>query len=252
MTLRRLLTDPPALLGLCVLVGLILTAIRAHTKTEPARPATLLGQFESTIDQQFHECVPLGWFPDSRPWRAYFPGYNGEVTDKGALFQALWVGVVPERTLDDPHATAVKSVLDELTGLGLLERHELPGAFRYTVTHEGQQYFYERNRLGNNAEGWPYLCYSRLHVKELTWASRPSKGADARGVLTARIRFTWEPKGEAPWATPFVKAHAVELNPTSNPAEATVRRYPNGKWRLTELDFAFPLVEHPSAWKSSR
>jgi hypothetical protein len=53
---------------------------------------------------------------------------------------------------------------------------------------------------------------------------------------------------DASWATPFVKAHAVELNPTSNPAEATARRYSDGEWGLTRVDFSFPLVEDPSAW----
>jgi hypothetical protein len=245
--LRRLLTNPPALLGLCIALDLILAVVRAHTLAPS--PPPVLRQFASTLDEQYHECVPLGWFPDSRPWRGYFPGFNADVAAKGVALEALWVGLVPARTLDDPQAVAVKAVLDEFTRLGLLVRHELPGGVRYNLTRDGLRYYYERNDLGNNVESWPYLCFSRLHARDVAWSSRPSKGGGAHGEdVTARIRFTWEPRVDASWATPFVKAHAVELNPTSNPAEATARRYSDGEWGLTRVDFSFPLVEDPSAW----
>ncbi len=244
--LRRLLTNPPVLLGLCIALDLILAVMRAHTH---APPVPILRQFASTIDEQYHECVPLGWFPDSRRWRAYFPGYNADIAARGVMFEALWVGVVPERTLEDPHAVAVEAVLDELTRLGLLVRHELPGEIRYNLTEQGERYYYERNDLGNNVESWPYLCYSRLRAGNVAWAGRPSTVAEAGGNdLTARIRFSWEPTADAPWASPFIKAHAVELNPTSSPAAATVRRYPDGEWAISRIDFSFPLVEDRLAW----
>jgi len=249
MHLRRVFTNPPALLGLAVALNVILAVMRARTHVPETPP--VLRQFASTIDAQNHECIPLGWFPDSRRWRGYFPGYNADVAARGVEFEALWVGVVPERTLDDPHAGAVKAVLDELTRLGLLTRTEIPGALRYNLTREGVRYYYERDDLGNNVEFWPYLCFSRLRAKDVAWASRPSKSGTAYGDVTARIRFTWEPAVDAPWATPFVRAHAVEMNPTSSPAEATVRRPFDGEWRVTRIDFSFPLVEHPSAWTTA-
>jgi hypothetical protein len=197
--LRSLLSNPPTLLGLCV-VALIVADVRARPQDTPARPAPPLRQFATLIDKQYHECVPLGWFPDSRPWRGYFPGFNADVSDKGALFQAIWVGVVPARTLNDPHATAVKAVLDEFTGLGLLERHALPGAFRYNLTHEGERYYYERNHLGNNVEGWSYLCFSRLHARELAWVSRPSDAEEPTETASSRASASrgsrrWTPHG---------------------------------------------------------
>lgn len=244
----RALAKPPVLLGVVLVLDAIAALVAVQTHAAPAKATTVLEEFAAKLDRQYHECVPLGWFPDSRPWRGYVPGYNADATDKGALFQAVWVGVVPARTLGDPHAVAVKSVLDEFARLGLLARHELPDAFRYNLTHEGEQYYYERNHLGNNVEAWSYLCFSRLRARDVAWASRPRKRA---GYARATVRFKWEPAVVAPWVTPFLKAHAVELNPTESPARVTALRYANGRWTLAELDFAFALVENPAAWAAA-
>jgi hypothetical protein len=251
MPVARALGNPAVLLGVCIALDVILAAVRIHADTEPSA-VPVLRQFAATIDEQYHECVPLGWFPDSRPWRAYFPGYSANVAAKDGMYQGLWVAVVPSRKLDDPHAVAVKAVLDELTRLDLLVRSDVPAGVRYNLTDEGRQYYYEGDHLGNNVEEWPYLCFSRLHARNVAWASRPAKAPGPYGVVTARVRFTWEPAEDAPWVTPFIKEHAVELNPTSSPAEAAARRRYDGRWKLTELDFAFPLVEHRSAWMPAR
>jgi hypothetical protein len=249
MTFRRLLIDSPVLNGVCIALGVVVVVFAATMHARPTTAAPVLEQFASTIDRQYHECVPLGWFPENGRWPGTFPGYNADVAAKGVVFEALWVGVVPARSLGEPHVAAVKAVLDELARLRLLKRSERPGEFRYNLTHEGERYYYERNNLGNNVEAWSYLCFSRLHARDVAWASRPSKGRGPyRHDVTARIRFTWEPQVDAPWATPFVKAHAVELNPTSSPAEATVFRRPDRRWGLSELDFSFPRLEDPSAW----
>jgi hypothetical protein len=248
--LRRLLTNPPAVLGICIAFNVVLAVARAHVT--PAAPLPVLVQFASTIDGQYHECVPLGWFPDSRSWRAYFPGYSADVVDRGVMFESLWVGIIPEHKLNDPHVAAVKSLLDELARLGMLTRHEIPAAVRYNLTREGALYYYERSDLGNNSEQWPYLCFSRLHARDVAWTSRPSAHGGGRYAdVTARVRFSWEPSEDAPWATPFVKAHAVELSPTKSPAEATALRFYDGRWGLRNVDFAFPLVENPGAWTNA-
>jgi hypothetical protein len=251
--LWRLLTDPPALLGLCVALGLILDVVAIETQARSARPLPVLQQLASSIDEQYHECVPLGWFPDNGAWPGYVPVHNADVAAKGVAIEALWVGVIPARTLGDPQAVAIKSLLDELTRLGLLERRDALGEFRYNLTRDGERYYYERNEFGNNVEAWPYLCFSHLHATNVAWTSPAAKGRGTyRHDVTARIRFTWERADEAAWATPVVKAHAVELNPTSTPAEATVQRRPDGTWRLVELDFSFPRVEDPAAWNAAR
>lgn len=252
MRLRRVLAQPAALLGICVVLDVIVAVMRAHNAAPP-RVVPALRQFASAIDAQYHECVPLGWFPEGRPLRGYYPVSNTDVAVRGSALEALWVGEVPERLLNDPHAVAVKAVLDEFTRLGLLVRNDVPGGFRYNLTPDGERYYYERNNFGNNVEAWSYLCFSRLHARNVTWASRPLKHVGTHGSdVTARIRFTWEPKMVAEWTTPFVKAHAIELNPTSSPAKAMARRLFNGTWRLAEFDFAFPVVEHRSAWTAEQ
>jgi hypothetical protein len=134
----------------------------------------------------------------------------------------------------------------------MVTRHEIPDAVRYNLTREGARYYYERSELGNNSEQWPYLCFSRLHARDVVWTSRPSTHGTGRDAdVTARVRFSWEPSENAPWVTPFVKAHAVELNPTKSPAEATALRFYDGRWGLTKVDFSFPLVEDPAAWMSA-
>ncbi len=243
-----MVTDPPALLGVCIAIGVLLAVVRGLAHAPAAAAVPVLQQFALAIDEQYHECVPLGWYPEKFPRRGYVPVYNMDVVDRGAVLQSQWVAVVPERLLADPHAASVKGVLEELTRLGLLTRTALPGGFRYNLTREGQRYYYERNGLGNNVEWWSYLCFSRLHATDVAWASRPSKGKGTHGDVTARIRFSWDPTPAASWATPFLKAHAVELNPTSSPADATARRTYDGKWKLTHLDFSFPIVAHPAAW----
>jgi hypothetical protein len=64
-------------------IGVIQAVVRAQTHALPTRVVPVVPQFASTIDAQYHECVPLGWFPDSRPWRGYFPGSNADVADTG-------------------------------------------------------------------------------------------------------------------------------------------------------------------------
>jgi hypothetical protein len=223
--LRRLLTNPPAVLGICIALNVVLAIARSHVT--PAAPLPVLAQFASTIDAQYHECVPLGWYPDFRSWRAYFPGYSADISDRGVM-------------------------LDELTRTGMLTRRDIPAAVRYTLTREGARYYYERDVLGNNSEAWPYLCFSRLRARNVVWTSRPSAHGGGRYAdVTARVRFSWEPSEDAPWVTPFVKAHAVELNPTKSPAEATALRLYDGRWGLRNVDFAFPLVENPGAWANA-
>jgi hypothetical protein len=251
--LRRVFAYPAALLGACIAIGVVLAAVRAHTPAPPPVAAPVLRQFASTIDRRYHECVPLGWYPEGRHQRGYYPVHNVDVAARGVVFEGLWVGEVRTRMLHDPHAVAVKSVLDEFARLGLLVRHELPDRFRYNLTHEGMQYYYDRNYLEDNIDGWPYLCFSRLHAKDVAWASSPTVHRGLHGTeVTARVRFTWESSADARWTTPFLKAHAVELNPTSNPANATALRYFNGTWHLAQFDFAFPVVEHRSAWTTAR
>jgi hypothetical protein len=50
-----------------------------------------------------------------------------------------------------------------------LERVDLRDRFRYHLSDSGSQYFYNENRLGDNSERWPYMCYSRIVPQQIVW-----------------------------------------------------------------------------------
>jgi hypothetical protein len=162
------------------------------------------------------------------------------------MLSARWAGALPIQRLADPHAEHVRAVLDAFVAGGLLERREVDGRNRYTLTEAGEAAYYDRDRLGTNAEGWPYFCFSRLDVDSAAWSGAPAR--DRTGVETRSIRFRWKPGAAAAWATPFLTAHAVVLGPRASPAHAVVVRDIDGVWRMLAVDFTLPRVEHPRAW----
>jgi hypothetical protein len=220
---------------------------------EPERNAErerpVLAQFADRLDRQFHECVPLGWEPVIFPSRGFIPGFNADAVAHGGMLQARWAGSLPARATTNAHAERVRAILDAFVAAGLLARREVDGRARYTLTEAGDAAYYDRDRLGTDAEGWPYFCYSRLDVATVAWAGPSSR--DAYGEETRRIRFRWKPGAAAAWATPFLTAHAVELDPRASPTGAVTVRGGDGVWRMLALDFTLPRVEHPAAWAAS-
>ncbi len=206
----------------------------------------MLARFAQRLDEQFHDCVPLGWYPEVFPSGGFVPGFDADAAARGGLFQARWAAALPIGPTADPRAEHVRMLLDAFVAGGLLARHELDGRNRYTLTEAGDAAYYDRNRLGTNTEGWPYLCFTRLDVAAVAWAGPSSR--DASGVETRRIRFRWQPGAPASWATPFLTAHAVELDPRASPSGAEVVRGGDGVWRMLALDFTLPRIEHPEAW----
>ncbi len=241
--------------GTIVLLVLVLIAkvwffeVRARA-SQHAEPQSVLAQLSERLDRQPHECIPLGWYPAGRPSRGYYPDYNADVARRTGPFQSGWVAVV-RADVQYAQAADVKSILDELARIGLVERWTLPDGMHYTLTHEGARYLYERNDLGNNVEGWPFLCFSHLRTTRIAW-SGPSVRDAGGWSLSRRVRFSWTSQLDAPWVTPFLKAHAVELPPVSNPAQAEARQYVGRPWRLARVNFEFGLVEHRSAWTARR
>ena len=241
--------------GAIALLVLVLAAKIWYFETraraaQHAEPRSVLAQLSERLDRQPHECVPLGWYPAGRPARGYYPEFNADVAQRTGPFQSGWVAVM-RADAHHPQAADVKGVLDEFARVGLLERRTLPDGMHYTLTSEGRRYLYERNELGNNVEAWPFLCFSHLHATSIAWSGPAVRDAD--GWSDSRhVRFSWTSHVDAPWITPFLKAHAVELPPVSNPADATARRYNGRPWRLARMNFEFGLVEHRSAWTASR
>jgi hypothetical protein len=232
------------LLALCLAAEVCISEVRAHARQKAQRPRSELSQLAERLDRQPHECIPLGWYPAGPLSGGFYPDYNADVADRTGVFQSGWVAVV-RPDAPQAQATAVKSVLDELAGLGLLERRTLSDGPHYTLTQDGWRYYYERNDLGNNVERWPYLCFSRLRTTRIAWSGPSVREA---GCVSRRVRFTWTSRLDAPWITPVLRAYAVELPPISNPAEAQARRYAGEQWHLAGVNFELGLVEHRSAW----
>ena len=239
----RRLQGTIALLVLCLAAEICFFEARAHA-SQAERPQSVLARLSERLDRQPHECIPLGWYPAGQPSRGYYPDYNADVAEQTGVFQSEWVAVLRRDALN-PEAADVRSVLDELARVGLLERQTMPDGMHYTLTHEGLSYFYKRNDLGNNVEEWPFLCFSHMHTTSIAWSGPSVREAWSE---SRRVRFTWTSRTDAPWVTPFLKAHAVVLPPVSNAAYAKARRYIGGQWRLDGMNFEFGLVEHRSAW----
>jgi hypothetical protein len=131
--------------------------------------------------------------------------------DKGAWLQALWIAVIPKRDLEQSPARTVHAVLDELTALGLLERIDLRDRFRYHLSDRGSRYFYNENRLGDNSERWPYMCYSRIVPQRIVWktSSRRNDGVEHVAYVS------WRTTSPQTWVTPiglevsFVGRHPI-------------------------------------------
>ncbi|HEY6235656.1 MAG TPA: hypothetical protein VIW69_11190, partial [Candidatus Elarobacter sp.] len=168
--------------GTIALLALVLAAkvwyfeARAHA-AQQAEPQSVLARLAERLDRQPHECIPLGWYPAGRPSRGYYPDYNADVAQRTGPFQSGWVAVV-RADVQHGQAADVKSVLDELARIGLVERRTLRDGMHYTLTHEGSRYLYEQNDLGNNVEGWPFLCFSHLRTTKIAWSGPSDRAAD--------------------------------------------------------------------------
>jgi hypothetical protein len=140
----------------------------------------------------------------------------------------------------------VKDVLDELTRLGLLTRSEVPPDCTITSRMSAGRITTKRITSATTSKR-PYVL-SRLRAKGVAWASHPAKAPVAHGNVTTARAVHLGPPEDAPWATPFIKEHAVELNRTSSPAEAAARQRYDGRWGMAGTRLRVALVEHRSAW----
>lgn len=201
------------------------------TASRAPHPATLLDHVRDYIDHQYHDCIPLGWYPQRLPHGGYYPAVNLDVANVSGPFQALWVGIVP-RVVRDARVREVKLVLDQLLIEGLLTRTDDPRGVRYNVTKYGQRFFFEDAEATGNVEAWPYACYSRLRVARLEWdTARPAVIGEGRQVARY-VRVWWSTAPDGDWVTPWLRAHSTQLLPATNPAETVVCRYIDGEWSI--------------------
>lgn len=215
--------------------------VRAASRPAP-RPPTPLEEFRATIQGNYHDCIPLGWYPERLSNGSYYPSVNLDVAIAQGPFQALWVGIVAPGAVRDPRVASVKDVLDRLVDAGLLVRSDDPRGIRYNVTKYGERFYYDDYNLDGNTEDWPYVCYSKLDVTSVAWDARYPDTPGPWHSVTKHVRVTWRTEITGGWATPFLRAHSVQLAPTHDPSTAVARHYVDGEWLL----LAF-LQEKPSA-----
>jgi hypothetical protein len=84
-----------------------------------------------------------------------------------------------------------------------------------------------------------------MRTTSIAWSGPP---VQERWSVSRRVRFTWSSQVDAPWITPFLKAHAIALPPVSNPVVVEARQYAGRQWQLADMKFEFGLVEDRSAW----
>lgn len=198
----------------------------------PQLPTTLSDRVRDDIERQYHDCIPLGWYAKRLPSGESYPTVNLDIVDNSTAFQALWVAIVPRGRIADPRVSAVKSVMDQLVDAGLLLRANDPRGERYNVTRYGQRFFYDDAEVSGNAEAWPYVCYTRLHVTRLAWGPPRADGRGRAAPVVRNVHVWWSTQPVADWATPALRAHAIELRPHGNPAETSVCQYVDGEWSM--------------------
>lgn len=225
-----------ALVMLCVIVAAELwLGLRFASRAAVDRPKTPLDHVRAMVDGSYHDCVPLGWYPEPLRAGRFYPKVNLDVAQSDGPFQALWVAIVPPGAERQPRVAAVKRVMDELVTAGLLERVDDVRGERYNVTRYGERFYYDDDALSGNVEFWPYFCYSRLRVTSVSWDPRyPDVPGPARSVAK-HARVWWRTETTGDWASPFLRAHSVRLSPAASPAEATVCRYVDGEWLLRSV-----------------
>lgn len=227
----RLLNAVMLALGVVAAAELVL-GLRFVPRAASQRPPTPLEHFRTLIDGNYHDCVPLGWYAEPLPGGGYYPGVNLDVAQRSGAFQALWVGIVPPGAERNAHAASVKRVMDELAAAGLLQRAGDPRGTRYNLTRYGERFFYHEDALRANREGWPFVCYSTLRVTKVAWDARFPDVPGPYHSTAKHIRVGRQAEDDADWASPFLRAHAVRLLPSSNPADATVCHYVDDEWLL--------------------
>lgn len=242
--MRAIRDRVPEILIATLFLGLAIEFWLAPRHANSSVPTTPLAKLQAALQGTFHDCVPLGWYPKRLPGEIYYPGMNLDVANADGPFQSLWVGIVRPGAERDPRIAAIKEVIDRLVDAGILTRTNDLRGIRYNVSRYGQSYYYDGDHINGNTENWKYVCYSTLDIENVSWDSRYRDSPGPWRSVTKHARFAWKARVVADWASPFLRAHSVQLAPTHDPSTAVVRRYVDGEWAL--LSF---LDENPqSRW----
>jgi len=173
----------------------------------------------------YHQCVPLGWVvvPTGR---SYYPGTDFSFYQEGVIAQPYWVGRMSPRAAASPAGREVRAVLDRLSNAGLVVRDAWHGTTWFSLTRAGAAYEWSADRLDDDREGFPYLCFSKVVPTTIVQEKvLPDEPATARSPARAAVSvtFDWTASAPAAWANdPYLRSHSVILAPTTSPATATL------------------------------
>ncbi|HEX8806094.1 MAG TPA: hypothetical protein VF741_04055 [Candidatus Aquilonibacter sp.] len=157
----------------------------------------------------YHRCVPLGW--DVEPVAdTYVVGTSVEFEPNGWWLRPSWIGLVHDNEMQRKDVREAVALLDDLVSHGLVQRTHLRRIHgtEFNLTMTGMEYYFDRNRFGNNPLRESYLCYSKIVPDAIV--------ALGRGSLI----FHWHESAPASWADdPVIRSRSVVLAPLQNPVE---------------------------------
>lgn len=237
--------------------ALALIFLAALAACAPNDRRVVLRALNTQLAQQYHECVPVGWDPVPVLAGVFYRGYSAEYVPAVKWLPAQWIGTVRSKYLAEPEVRASFDVMNELVRAQMLERSTVPGGFRYNLTMNALDYYWERDSYRDNPDGQSYLCYSRIIPERVLWSQPIHLEIDRNGrpVQVFRAKFTWRPSPDADWANDAsLRSHSVILPPLESPA---VAKFVNddGDWVIQNVyapTVTLPRVADASVWPRLR
>lgn len=197
--------------------------------------STVLAALTAQLSSLRHACVPLGWHPVPVA-SSYYRGYTAHLRGSGWWLPPMWAVSIADAQLGKPDVDDVASVLNDLVQKHLLSRKRVAGGSNYFLTFQAFDYFYGSDDYGDNAESWPYLCYSTIHPTRIRWVQKmhfETIGGKRRRVFHAE--FDWAASAPAEWAgDAILRSHSVVLAPVASPAVAKFVDW-DGDWEVAKI-----------------
>jgi hypothetical protein len=187
----------------------------------------------------YHRCVPLGWNVEPVA-STYVVGTSVEFEPNGWWLKPLWIGIVYDDQMRRRDVREAVALLDALAAHGLVQDSRLRHfrGTRFNLTMAGMEYYFDRNRFGNNPLRESYLCYSKLVPDQVLALDKNT------------ITFHWHESTPAPWAQdPIIQAHSVVLAPQQDPVEIRISEAGSTMWINGVVDQTDDVAVSPATWK---
>lgn len=228
------MADRAGLIRATVLAALLALTACAPVLTSRDR-AVALAALTAQLAGMRHECVPLGWSPVvAGP--TYYPGYTAHSLGADWWLPPQWAVSIANARLKNADVAGVAAVLNDLVSKKLLSRQPYRGGSAYYLTLRAFPYFYASDDYGDNAEGWPYLCYSTVRPTHVRWMQQPhTELVSGKPHPVYRVEFDWSASARADWADDeIIRSHSVILAPVSTPAVAKLVEW-DGDWQVARV-----------------